>query len=296
MKRVIFLVLAGLLFSSVGLAGDVTVINSKAAFPEGPVWHDNKLYYVEYGAHTVMTWDGNKNMKFWQQDGCGPSAVIHTAGGDFLVTCYDSGSIARISSIGDTIANYKKDRVGQPFTGPNDFAADRKGGVYFTASGPWESAPIVGKIFHINAQGGISEVANDLHYANGLAMSLDGKTLYCAESEAHRVIQFTVKADGSLTDRRLFVRVGEVDPKSGAAAYPDGLKLDSKGNLYIGQFSAGRILVVNSEKKLVRAIDVPSPAAPNLNFGPNEEVVYIMAVDDVNNAPYLGKVYKTSNR
>jgi sugar lactone lactonase YvrE len=55
-------------------------------------------------------------------------------------------------------------------------------------------------------------------------------------------------------------------------------------------------VVVNPEKKLLRSIDVPSPAAPNLIFGANEEVLYIMAVDDVNNAPYPGKVYKTSNK
>jgi sugar lactone lactonase YvrE len=75
-------------------------------------------------------------------------------------------------------------------------------------------------------------VANDLHYANGLALSNDGKTLFLAESEAGRVIQFNVQPDGSLGDRRLFVRVGQVDSGSGSSAYPDGLKIDSKGNLH----------------------------------------------------------------
>lgn len=41
-------------------------------------------------------------------------------------------------------------------------------------------------------------------------------------------------------------------------------------------------------------IDVPSPAAPNLNFGPDESVIYIMAVDDQSNAPYWGKLYEVS--
>lgn len=296
MKRLTALVIAGVLLGSVAFAGDVKVINPKAAFPEGPVWHNGKLYYVEYGAHVVMTWDGRKNKKFWYQDGCGPSAIIPTGSGDFLVTCYDSNTIARISAGGKTVTAYDRDKNGKPFTGPNDFVADSKGGVYFTASGPWETPPIAGKIFYINPRGIISEVADDIHYANGLALSRDGKTLYCAESEAHRVIQFKVSKDGSLSDRRLFVRVGEIDPKSGASAFPDGLKMDSKGNLYIGQFSAGRILVVTPEGKLARAINVPSPSAPNLNFGPNEDVVYIMAVDDVNNAPYMGKVYKVPNK
>jgi sugar lactone lactonase YvrE len=296
MKRLAALVVVGLLLGSVAFAGEVKVINPKAAFPEGPVWHDGKLYYVEYGAHTVMTWDGGKNDEFWRQEGCGPSAVVPTESKDFLVTCYDSNTIVRISADGKTIATHDKDKDGQPLIGPNDFVADKKGGVYFSASGPWETAPIVGKIFYINSDGIVSEVANDIHYANGLALSLNGKTLYCAESEAHRIIQFTVGKDGTLSDRRLFVRVGEVDAKSGLSAFPDGLKTDSKGNLYIAQFSAGRIVVVTSEGKLLRTIDVPSPSAPNLNFGPDEDAVYIMAVDDANNAPYYGKVYQVPNK
>jgi gluconolactonase len=46
----------------------------------------------------------------------------------------------------------------------------------------------------------------------------------------------------------------------------------------------------------MRAIDVPSPSAPNLNFSPDEGTVYVMAVDDVNNAPYYGKVYEVPNK
>lgn len=293
-------VLAGLLvvilFFAPVFAGEIQVVNPKAGFPEGPLWHQGKLFYVEYGSHTITTWDSTQNAQFWKMDGCGPSAVTVLPSGDLLVTCYDSGSIVRVSSQGKTLAQYTQDKDGQTFLGPNDFTVDPKGGVYFTASGPWESDPIVGKIFYMNATSEIREVANDLHYANGIVLSNDGKILYLAESEAGRVIQFTVQEDGSLTDRKLFVRVGQVDPDSGAWAYPDGLKMDSRGNLYIGQYSKGRIVVVSPDKKLIRALDVPSPAAPNLAFSPGEDFVYVTAVDDQNNAPYWGKVYKIPNK
>ena len=98
------------------------------------------------------------------------------------------------------------------------------------------------------------------------------------------------------SDRRPFVRIGQVDPDSGSYAYPDGLKIDRNDNLYIGQSSMGRIIVVSPDRKLVKTIDMPSPAAPNLNFCPDEAVRYIMAVDDQNNAPYWGKVYQVANR
>jgi sugar lactone lactonase YvrE len=297
MKRFLFFgFLIAFCLASTANAGEIKVINAKAGFPEGPLWYKDKLYYVEYGSQTVMTWDGKQNHVFWKMDGCGPSAIVASSTGDFLVTCYDSGSIARISPDGKTTIEYKQDKAGQPFQGPNDFAADSKGGVYFTASGPWESEPIVGKIFYMDPTGEIRQVADDLHYANGLALSNNGQTLFLAESEASRVIQFKVQPDGSLSDRKLFVRIGQVDPDSGSYAYPDGLKLDRNGNLYIGQYSKGRVIVVSPDKKLVKTIDVPSPAAPNLNFSPDEAVVYIMAVDDKNNAPYWGKVYEVANK
>jgi sugar lactone lactonase YvrE len=273
------------------LAAEIEVINDKAAFPEGPVVVDGKLYYTEYGGNTLLVWDNGKTTKLWEQAGCGPSAVI-PLGDDFAVTCYDGGAIARVSKEGKTVATYDKAGDGSPLVGPNDFSSDGKGGLYFTASGPWEAGPIVGKVFHLDADGTIREVANDLHYPNGIVLSKDGSRLFVNESEAARVISFAVGVDGALSDRRLFARVGVVDEASGIGAYPDGIKLGPDGNFYIGQYSKGRIVVVDGEGKFVKAIDVPSATAPNLAFSEDGKSAFVTAVDDTANAPYWGKVYK----
>ncbi len=272
-------------------AAEITVINDHAAFPEGPAIIDGRLHYVEYGAHKLMSWDGASNTELWRQEGCGPSAVA-PFGADLVITCYDSNQIVQVTKDGRTLQSFSQDAAGQSFVGPNDFASDGKGGVYFTTSGPWEPGPIVGKIFHLSAAGAIREVANDLHYANGLALSPDGALLYCNESEAGRVITFAVAADGSLGDRRLFVRVFQIDPASGAEAYPDGLKVAPDGRLWIGQYSKSRLVVADAKGGFVRAIDLPSAAAPNLAFAPDGRSLFVMAVDDRANPPYWGKVYQ----
>jgi hypothetical protein len=46
----------------------------------------------------------------------------------------------------------------------------------------------------------------------------------------------------------------------------------------------------------VRKLEVPSPAAPNLAFGPDGKTIYVMAVDDPANPPYHGKVYAIANQ
>ena len=265
----------------------VQVINPKALFPEGPVMLGSKLFYAEYAGQTVDVWDGTANTQIWKQDGCGPSAVV-PLGADFGITCYDSGQIVVISADGKTLKSHDVDASGAKLQGPNDGAPDGKGGAYFTLSGPWEAGPIVGRIVHLSADGKLTEVANDLHYANGIALGPDGR-LYVNESEAGRVISFKVEADGSLSDRRLFIRLYQMSQPP--TAYPDGLKLGPNGNFFVGQYSTGEILEVAPDGALKATHKVPSTAAPNLTFSDDGKTMYVMAVDNTQAAPYEGKVY-----
>lgn len=278
--------------SFIALAGaaqaeDIIVINPRALFPEGPVMADDMLYYTEYSGHTVMRWDGKENKQVWKQEGCGPSAVI-PMGENFAITCYDSGKLAVISKDGKDVASYDKDESGAALVGPNDGAPDGKSGIYFTTSGPWEAGPIVGRVMHLSGDGKLTEAANDLHYANGIVFGAD-KRLYVNESEAGRVISFAVDGEGKLGDRRLFIRLFALGEP--ADAYPDGIKLGPDGNFYIGEYSAGNILVVAPDGKLVTKHTVPSPASPNLTFSADGKTMYVMAVDNKTAAPYEGKVY-----
>ena len=86
-----------------GAQSGARVLNDDAHFPEGPVWYRGKLYYVEYDRNTVTTWDGHRNIVFATQKGCGPSAVIPTVRGDFITTCYDNGTIGRVSADGKVL-------------------------------------------------------------------------------------------------------------------------------------------------------------------------------------------------
>lgn len=266
------------------------VIDADAWFPEGPFVRDGVLTYVEYARGTVKTWDGTTLSTLWEQEGCGPSAVA-PFGENMIVTCYDSGTLAVISATGETVASHAADSDGAALLGPNDIAADGRGGVWVTASGPWESAPIVGRVYAL-APGDAAPraVADDLHYANGVALGPDGR-LYVAESEAGRIVSFAVGADGALSDRRLFVRLFAADPGSGPGAYPDGIEFDAAGNLWIGQYSTGRILAVAPDATLARVVEVASATAPNLAFSEDGATLYVTAVDQTDAAPYAGKVW-----
>ena len=274
-------------FSAAAHAQDVQVINPRALFPEGPVMSAGKLLYAEYAGNVVTAWDGNANTKMWNQDGCGPSAVV-PMGENFGITCYDSGQLVVISPDGKTLKSYDKDASGAALLGPNDGTPDGMGGAYFTLSGPWESGPIVGRVVHLAADGTLTEVADDLHYANGITKGADGR-LYVNELEAGRVISFAVGPDGALSDRRLFIRLYQMgEPPD---VYPDGIKLGPNGNFYVGEYSAGTILEVTPDGTLKNRYTVPSVASPNMTFSEDGKTMYVMAVDNKNGAPYEGKVY-----
>jgi sugar lactone lactonase YvrE len=280
-------------------ADDVKVVNPDAWFAEGPIWYHDKLFYVEYGRETVMTWDGKENKVFWKDDKCGPSAVLPDSQGNFVVTCYDSNSIGRISPDGKTLKPYTKDSKGHAFVGPNDFAPDKKGGIYFTGSG--KGGPLIdASAYYITKAGKVKLVADDLHNANGLVVSNDGKILYLVETEDNRIIEFDVASDHSLSNRRVFLRLDDLFPNQ-PHIWPDGIKMDKAGEMYIGQSprsldAPGKILVVDKDAKLLRTLSVPSPSMPNFAFGPDEKVLYVMALDQIDATPWHGKVYEVPNK
>lgn len=300
--RTVLLALLTSAGASYAHADAARVLNADAHFAEGPVWYHGKLYYVEYGRNSVTVWDGTRNSVFWSKAGCGPSAVIATARGEFLTTCYDSGTIGRIAADGKDLPPYSHDKDGHKFVGPNDFAPDRHGGIYFTCSGTAPGPKIDGRIFYLAADGTITLRAADVHSANGIVVSLDGKTLYAIETEDHRLLKFSIGPDGALSDRQVFLNLDELT-HTPDHIYPDGVKIDSHGLLYIGQNPrdvhaplAGTIFVVDSQGKLLRTLKLPSPGVPNLTFSPDEKTVYVMALDQLDKPPYQGKVYAIANR
>jgi gluconolactonase len=282
-----------------GISGAGTLaVDTTAAYPEGPLWRNGKLLYVEYAGPGIKIWDGRHTRSYWSGDHCGASGLIAYRRSHILVACYDANQIVELDEIGRQIRVIDKDSTGKPFIGPNDFAADGAGGIYVSASGVYDlKAPISGTILYMPPdKGTFVEVANLIHYSNGLALSKDGKNLLVSEMLAGRILSFPVKADGTLGARAVWARMQDLAPPTpheDAYNGPDGFKLGPDGNYYIAQNGSGRVLVVSDDKKLVRIITVPTPYVTNMNFGADgADTVYITGVFDPWKAPFPGAVYR----
>lgn len=284
------------LHGSPAVCAQLTTVDGHAHYPEGPLWRDGKLFYVEYSAGNIKTWNGTRSELFWHRDGCGPSALI-PRGENLLIACYDGNYLVELDAAGRQTDVYRTDSSGQSFVGPNDFAADDQGGIYFSASGAYDlKAPITGAVLYLRADGTLTQVAGTLHYPNGLTLTKDRQHLLLAEMLAARLLSFPIEADGKLGDRSVWARLQDLAPPTpheDAYNGPDGLKLGPDGNYYIAQNGSGRLLVADEAGKLVRIIRVPTPYVTNMAFDPRDaNVVFITGAFEQWQQPFAGIVYR----
>jgi gluconolactonase len=286
--------LAVTLFLAAGTshAADFQVMATGLQFPEGPVFVGNVLYFVDYSTSSVSRLAGGKVERVWHQDGCGANGLVSAQGG-LLVACYENGTVVRVSLDGKTEETVRADDSGQPFLCPNDLASDARGGVYFSASG---SESTLGKVFYRSPDGRVREVAANIHYANGLAVAPDGKTLFVAESTANRLLAFPISVDGRLGPQREFVKLGDILPVPGETTFtPDGVRIDRDGNLFVGLYRGGGIAVISHAAKLLKYVKLPGAHHANLALSPDQRTIFVTSADDRPDGSYSGELLAVPN-
>lgn len=133
--------------------------------------------------------------------------------------------------------NYKviADRYeGRRFNSPNDVVLGPGGALYFTdptldlPKGEKQELDFQG-VFRLGPDGSVRLLIRDLEQPNGLAFSPGGKRLYVDDTSRKTIHVYDVTPDGGVANGRIFGRE-EGPPGSGS---PDGMRVDSKGNLYV---------------------------------------------------------------
>lgn len=284
------------LFSGVSFAQTV-VIAEELKFPEGPLLINGKPHWVEYAGNAVMRLDGNKKTVVHSQDGCGHNGLARAPGSQLAVICYESGEVLFIDYDGKVVERLVKDSSGRPFDHPNDIAFDARGGAYLTTSGPFIAKPkIVGGVFY-RAVGAatFTEVANDIHFTNGVAVINDGKTLLVGEHSTNRILSFDIAVNGSISNRSVFVRMSDLVPGPTQPSIwlgPDGMKVDSNGNIYVAHYLGNRVVKITPGGELLETYDVPGIGTTNIELDEANGYLYVTAAEDLANAPYLGKLWR----
>ena len=166
------------------------------------------------------------------------------------------------------IANGAVTTLGAVNPQANAVAVDSTGAVYFTD--PWNIPPVPNQwdlqfngVFRDSPDlGSISLLVDHLVLPNGLAFSPDEGVLYINDSRRRHIRAFDVMPNGLLAKQteRVFVDLAGTEPGG-----PDGMKVDTAGNVYCG--GPGGIYIMDPKGNKLGRIVHGQPQTTNMAFG-----------------------------
>ena len=300
--RVAILAGTSMLASAAACADEITLV-SNVLGPEGPLYVDGSLYYVAWIGNSLSKWDGKTVTVLNSAPGCGHNGLALTKQHTFMIACTnDPGAIIEVDMAGKELRRWAADADGRKFDGGiNDLVVTASGGVYATVFGPFVDRPtfVMGKILYLAPNSNIwIQVADDLNYANGIGVSPDQKSLYVSETVGNCIKKFTVNGDGSLSHGSNFALLNLLTKNKVESWWigPDSMKVDSKGNIYVAQWSGGKILKLSPDGKLLHEFEIAAgDGTTNVAFGDGEKDLYVTVAKDPNDSQANGGIVKISN-
>jgi len=173
--------------------------------------------------------------------------------------------------------------------GLNDLFVDAQGRVIcgtmrsdpFSMDGPRTT----GECYRVDAEGDATELYGDVALTNGIGFSPDGSVLY--HSDTTRGVWAHDYDDGMVSNRRLFVRGGEL--------MPDGLAVDEVGNVWVADVSgSGALRGFAPDGGEVGRVEVPAKMVTSVCFGgADRRDLYIVTGDNTADPDRRGTIFRT---
>ena len=245
---------------------------------ESPLWHSSEqvLYWCDIAGQRLNRFDPatgtHRHWNFDSEVGC--CAPVQGGG---LLLALRSGLLHfdPVSGGATVVAGAPYDTAHERF---NDGKADPQGRMWIgTMYLPRE--PPRAALYRF-AGGRLERMAGDVTVSNGLAWSPDARTLYWADTKAHRIdaLDFDVGA-GAISRRRVFAQFPLKTPDQALTGYggrPDGAAVDAQGGYWVAMYEGARLLRFAPDGSLTRDIGLPvrCPTMPCFG-GANLQTLYV---------------------
>lgn len=277
----------------------VEIIAEGFEWSEGPLWIEQQqmLLFSDVPENIIYKWTAKKGKEIYLTPSgyTGPvprggekgsnGLTINSRGQ--LVICQDgdrrmaimNAPLEKPAAKFTTICN---NYMGRKFNSPNDAVYNSRGDLFFTdppygleknMDDPLKEIPFQG-IYKIKKSGSIVLLTDTITRPNGIAITPDQKTLIIANSDPAKPYWYAFdfgKGD-QLVRPRIFYDASEAAKTE--QGMPDGLKIDSRGNVFAT--GPGGVWIFNKESKLLGRIKFDGLTS-NCALSKDEKTIYITA-------------------
>ena len=201
-----------------------------------------------------------------------PSLPLCTAwlpDGRLVIVSSPDGRLLRREPDGSLVTHAD---LGRP--GWNDIVVDGRGHAYVNGAG---FNPMAGEEFRpgsvhlVTADGAVRQVADDIAFPNGMAVTGDNSTLIVADSYRHQLVGFDIGADGGLSGRRVWADLGE--------GVPDGICADAQDAVWYADVPGQRCVRVAAGGTVLQTVGLDRGGFACVLGGPARATLFIVAAE-----------------
>ncbi|MGP9801044.1 family 20 glycosylhydrolase [Rheinheimera sp. NSM] len=234
-----------------------------SAAAEGPALDNNgNLYAVNFGHDGTVgkvTPDGHAALYLTLPAGSTGNGIVFDSAGTMFIADYTGHNILRYQR-GQLSVHAHNKTMHQP----NDLAI-MQNGVIFASDPNW--ADNSGQLWRIDTDGSSHLLDTAMGTSNGIAVSPDQQYLYVNESVQRKIWRFRINHDFSLSDKQLVARFSDYGL--------DGMRFDSKGNLYVARYGKGSIAKLTADGTLLTEYRLNHALPTNLIVSHDDTVLYV---------------------
>ncbi|MDG6104017.1 SMP-30/gluconolactonase/LRE family protein [Dactylosporangium aurantiacum] len=236
---------------------------------ESPRWHRDQLYVSDWSAGEVVAVDLAGRVEVVARVASLPLCTAWLPDNRLVIVSSADGRLLRREPDG-TLTTHAD--FGRP--GWNDVVADGRGNVYVNGAG---SNPMTGEAFRPGSvflaavDGSLRQVADDIAFPNGMAVTADNATLIVADSYRHCLVAFDINADGGLSNRRVWADLGN--------GVPDGICMDVQDAVWYADVPNRRCARVAEGGEVLQTVALDRGGFACALGGPDRTTLFITAAE-----------------
>src|SRR5215469_14014039 len=174
-------------------AAKVEILMTGVAMGESPRWHENRLWFSDWGAQEILAVDakGERDVAVRVPFSL-PFCIDWLPDGRLLIVSGREGRLLRRERNGSLVTH--ADLQSTAGMGWNEIVVDGRGNAYINGGSG---------IALLTPDGSLRQVADGIAFPNGMAITSDNSRLIIAESYGKKLSAFDVRPDGGLSNRRV---------------------------------------------------------------------------------------------